>query len=315
MNAIINQTLFNSDIPTAWSGVKTLNAPTAKRAIQEAGLDWDVEVRKIYLASGAEVPKARAIVRTDNEQVLGTVGKTYAPVQNRDSLAFFDSVKAQLPGMRYVSAGSINQGARVWLLADFGGFDAQDGDVIRKQIMLYNSHDGSSTLSYVFVPNRVFCNNQIATVMTGDRMLKVRHSGSADRVLSVARDMAHQTMDSYDRIEEMYKALVAKPLTSELINTALDSLYPLVERGEEVKGRTLTRRSNIREQVTELLETGMGIQGRQRNAFSVYNAFSEYLTHHTQVNKGGGQARRWESNVFGKGAREMATVTKALLVA
>lgn len=317
MNAIIQRpTYFNSGVSAAWTGIETVNAPTAEQAIKQARLDWEVEARPMYLGDGTAVPKARAIVRKDNGQVLGTVGRNYVPVQNKESLSFFDDVRAQLPGMSYVAAGSIDNGKRVWLLADFGGFDAQPGDEIRQQIMLYNSHDGSSALSYMFVPNRVFCNNQIAMILSGDKFLKIRHSKSANRRLDSARNVAHHAVAKYDNIEDMYKALARKPLTTEMLNTALDVLYPLKDKdGGDVSKNSMTRRVNIREEITGLVETGMGIGGRQRNAFSIYNAFTEYLTHHAQVNNGGGQERRWAVNTFGKGAREMRAVTEALIAA
>ena len=317
MNAITAPNFFNQERPTAWSGIETISASSAEEAIKAAGLDWAVCKTAIY-AEGKTSPikGSVAIEREDNRAILGIVSEKYTPVQNADSLTFFDDVSAQLPGMRYVAAGSINEGQRVWLLADFGGFDAQEGDEIRKQIMLYNSHDGSSALSYTFVPNRVFCNNQIATILSGDKMLKIRHSRSAKIRLDSARAVAHQAVAQYDNIEDMYRALVRKPLTTDLLNAGLDSLYPLVEKGEAVKGHRLTRRTNLREKITELIETGAGIEGRQRNAFSVYNAFTEYMSHHAQTNGASCSVeRRWSNNVFGKGVREMAVVTKALLAA
>lgn len=318
MNAIVNPNFFNRERAKAWSGVETLTAETANQAISLAGLDWRVKTSPVY-AEGLSAPikGAVAVMREDTNTVLGVVGKNYAPVQNSDSLSFFDDIKASLPGMRYVAAGSIAGGRRVWLLADFGGFDAQGGDEVRKQIMLYNSHDGTSALSYVFVPNRVFCNNQIATILHGDKYLQIRHSRSAESRLNSARAVAGIAVKQYDLIEDMYQALAQKPLTSALLTQGLDALYPLVEGGKLVVGRTLTRRTNIRERITELVETGAGIEGRQRNAFSLYNAFTEYMSHHAQAN--GEEAlegeRRWSNNVFGKGAREVAKVVDVLMAA
>lgn len=313
MNAIIKPTMFNRDVGTAWSGVRTIDAQTASEAVRLAGLNWEVRVEPTYLANGAKLPKSNAIVRVDNGEVLGVVGNSYTPVQNEESLTFFDKIKANMPGMRYVSAGSVNQGKRVWLLADFGGFDAQGGDEIRKQVLLYNSHDGSSSLSYMFVPNRVFCNNQIAMILKSEKLLKVRHSASAHRVFEIAKGIAEQAVRQYDQVEGVYKALVNRPLTSDLINITLDSLYPLTTEGEPVEGRTLTRRTRVRAEIQNLIDEGMGQQ--KRNGFTIYNAFSEHLTHHVQVNKGGGQERRWENNVWGKGVRDMRTVTQAILAA
>ncbi|MAF79898.1 hypothetical protein CL629_02335 [bacterium] len=302
------QNFFNPDLQTSWSGIKTLNAPTARDALRASGLDWNVVNKPLFLEGGREVPKARAIVREDNGVVLGVVGKQYQPIQNKDGLAFFDDVSSQFDDMRYVSAGSIAGGRRVWLLADFGGFDAQSGDEIRKQILLFNSHDGSSTMSYVFCPMRITCNNQIAVTLTRDKFLKIRHSQDAMVRFNDARKVASHAVKNYDSIKQVYKTLVQTSLTDELISGSLEALFPI----EEAEGRTLTRRSNTRREITRLLSEGKGSE-QPKTAFSLYNAFSEYYTHHTQANTENGKERRWSNNLFGKGAKNMNVVTKVLL--
>lgn len=309
MNAI-NHRFYNQSIDPAWSGISTINAQTAKEALQIAGLDWRVENKPMYLEGGVEVPKARAIVR-DNGDVLGVVGRQYKPIQNDESLSFFDDIRDQLPDLKYVSAGSINKGRRVWLLADFGGFDAQRGDEIRKQILLYNSHDGSSAMSYVFVPVRLVCNNQIAMLLRNDKFLKIRHSSSADQRIKDAQSVAGHALENYSSIEGTFRTLADRPLTNELIKSTLDVLYPI----DDIEGRTLTRRTNTRREITRLIDEGMG-NDTPKTAFTLFNAFTEYFTHHTQTNSStGGNERRWDNNLFGKGARDIMKVSEHLLLA
>ena len=213
--------------------------------------------------------------------------------------------------MKYVSAGSINKGRRVWLLADFGGFDAQAGDEIRKQILLYNSHDGSSSMSYVFVPVRLFCNNQIAHLLRGDKFLKIRHSSNAERRIKDAQEVAHHAIENYSSIENTFRFLSEKPLTDDLIRSSLNVLYPV----DDISGRTLTRRTNTRREITRLIDEGMG-NDRPKSAFTLFNAYTEYFTHHTQTNATtGGNERRWDNNLFGKGAKDIQRVSEHLLVA
>src|SRR3954469_25860370 len=74
--------------------------PTSAEAIKHAGLDYTVEKRKLFTYDSEnnngntdinivipeiEVPNYFATVRTDNEQVLGVVGKDYEIVQNSDA--------------------------------------------------------------------------------------------------------------------------------------------------------------------------------------------------------------------------------------
>lgn len=316
MNAItshITSHMTNPDIQTAWSGVKTFNAESAKEALSIAGLDWTVSAQSVMLANGQEVPNTKAIVRSDNSQVLGVVGGAYQTVQN-DSLAFFDEIRQVMPDLRYVSAGSIGGGRRVWLLADFGAFEAQRGDIIRKQIMLFNSHDGTTALSYAIVPNRIFCNNQVAMTLTKGTFLKLRHSASTTERLKDAEKVALSAVNNYEHVEGCFKALASKPLSVKMVDKALDTLFPLVTNKDGLlKGRGYTCRINVRAQIERLIDEGMGISDQPRNGFSVYNAFSEYMTHHTPVYANGGQERRWENNVWGKSRNDMDDVMKCLL--
>lgn len=315
MNQILRPTTFNAGIDTAWSGIQTLQASSAHEALQMANLDWTVKTEPLSIYDGLmEVPSHRAIVRQDNNTVLGVVGNKYTPIQNQASLGFFDDVAESLPDFTYVSAGSINKGKRVWLLADFGGFDAQHGDEVRKQILLYTSHDGTSAMSYVFVPMRVFCNNQIASLLRGEKFFKIRHSGSASQRIQSAKQVAGHAIESYSSIEDIYTGLARKPLTQSIVDKTMEAMLPL----EGVEGRTLTRRENTRREILALLDEGMGIPEHPTSAFSLYNAFSEYYSHHTQSNGSSDEIRkerRWSNNVFGKNAKAMSVVTEMLISA
>ena len=72
-----------------------------------AGLDYTVAKRKLFKFDNEneianedieikipeiEVPNFYATIRTDNETVLGVVGKDYEVVQNINAFSFFDSI-------------------------------------------------------------------------------------------------------------------------------------------------------------------------------------------------------------------------------
>ena len=81
--------------------------PTSEEAIRHAGLDYEVIKNPLFtkskgLSVGADnlvtayqhikVPNYFATMRSDNNEVLGVVGKDYEIVQNRDAFSFFDSI-------------------------------------------------------------------------------------------------------------------------------------------------------------------------------------------------------------------------------
>ncbi|SDI53775.1 hypothetical protein SAMN05421846_10965 [Chryseobacterium taeanense] len=81
--------------------------PTSKEAIKFAGLDYQVEKSPLFtkvsgiiennsgieiIYSELKVPNYFANIRTDNNTVLGVVGKDYQIVQNREAFSFLDSI-------------------------------------------------------------------------------------------------------------------------------------------------------------------------------------------------------------------------------
>lgn len=77
--------------------------PTSAEAIHHSGLDYEVQKRKLFTSSiqnsTIEVPNYFSTVRSDNDAILGVVGKDYQIVQNRDAFSFFDAIvqKAEKP--------------------------------------------------------------------------------------------------------------------------------------------------------------------------------------------------------------------------
>ncbi|MCH5685566.1 hypothetical protein LWM68_15690 [Niabella sp. W65] len=89
----------------AWHGLGQIveNYPTSAEAIKHAGLDYEVikaplftQGRAMTIGNGGEIveadniliPDQFATLRTDNNTVLGVVGKDYHIVQNREAFTF-----------------------------------------------------------------------------------------------------------------------------------------------------------------------------------------------------------------------------------
>ncbi|WP_254049547.1 DUF932 domain-containing protein, partial [Cnuella takakiae] len=104
-----------------WHGLGQIvtDYPTSAEAIQHAGLDYRVEKRRLFTYDSAnafgnadtitptiEVPQQFATVRTDNDAVLGVVGRDYNVVQNVDAFSFFDSIMGG-KGIQYETAGAL----------------------------------------------------------------------------------------------------------------------------------------------------------------------------------------------------------------
>ena len=102
---------------TPWHGLGriVMDAPASREALELAGLDWQVESRNIYSGTGAMIPGYRANVRSTDEAVLGVVSDRYRIVQNEEAFQFTDDLLGE--GVTYETAGSLQGGKKVWMLA------------------------------------------------------------------------------------------------------------------------------------------------------------------------------------------------------
>ena len=129
---------------TPWHGLGRIimDAPASREALELAGLDWQVESRNIYSGTGAMIPSYRANVRSTDDAVLGVVSDRYRIVQNEEAFQFTDDLLGE--GVTYETAGSLQGGKKVWMLARLPRKYLIAGDT--QQInQLYSADDRNKT--------------------------------------------------------------------------------------------------------------------------------------------------------------------------
>ena len=146
---------------TPWHGLGRIimDAPASREALELAGLDWQVESRYIYSSTGAMIPGYRANVRSTDDAVLGVVSDRYRIVQNEEAFQFTDDLLGE--GVTYETAGSLQGGKKVWMLARLPRKYLIAGDQVVPYLVIFNSHDGSSGVKVAMTPIRVVCQNTL----------------------------------------------------------------------------------------------------------------------------------------------------------
>ena len=146
---------------TPWHGLGTRveEALTSKDALHYSGLDWKVEQEALMTETFHDVEGFKANVRSDNRAVLGVVSNRYQVVQNEEAFAFTDALVGE--GVTYETAGSLNGGRRVWLLAKLPEKYQLVGDTVEPYVVFTNSHDGSAAIRMACTPVRVVCQNTL----------------------------------------------------------------------------------------------------------------------------------------------------------
>ncbi|PTQ93944.1 phage/plasmid-like protein (TIGR03299 family) [Mucilaginibacter yixingensis] len=139
-----NEYSFFSRKEKAWHGLGTIveDYPSSAEALKFAGLDYTVEKWPLFardpqghIADEQDVPDRFATVRTDNNAVLGTVGKEYEIIQNVDAFTFFDSVVGG-EGILYETAGALGKGERIFITAKLPDYiRVGKGDCLEKYLV------------------------------------------------------------------------------------------------------------------------------------------------------------------------------------
>ena len=296
--------MYSGEVPWHRLGTRLEEPATAREAIEAAGLGYEVELKDLATTDGTPVRMRKAVRRCDTGDVLGVVGTSYVPVQNRQAFGFLDAIVAD-GGLRYHTAGALGLGERIWMLAKLPNHirvRASD-DVVEKYLLLSNTHDGSTALRVYFTPIRCVCQNTlnlaerrsigqgIAITHKGDLHTKI---GEAQRVLGLA---ARFYDDAAGRID-----LLAghSPAVAQL-ESYFKAVYPDPEDADPTRAR------NIRETFARIFETGIGLDmpGVKGTTWAAYNAVTEWVDHHRPTRARTPEARtsrRLESSWFGSGA-------------
>jgi len=144
--------------------------------IKEDLWHFPVEMCSLHASSiytdNLEVPEnmARAIVRTDTNQVLGVHGKKYKPITNMTVVnAMVDAVHESGISRDYdLTIDTLDGGAKMrgrFLFNDLV-IEPDVGDVIKHEILFYNSYDGSWAFQQTSRGHRLWCKNGCTNAMT-----------------------------------------------------------------------------------------------------------------------------------------------------
>lgn len=288
----------------AWHGLGQIvdQYPTSAEAMQYAGLDFEVEKRKIF-TFGKEtaadagdsgmvtecrigVPDCFATVRTDTEQPLGVVGKDYVVVQNRDAFSFFDEIVGGGDGILYETAGALGNGERIFITAKLPGYiRVGNDDLIEKYLFLTTSHDGSGSITAAFTPVRVVCANTLnAALRHMTNVVRIRHTESAQEHLKMAHRIMGISEVLSDNLEGIFNRWsIVRIADKEVLKLVQMAMAPNKETLEKIMGENIDEYSsrflNTVESVCEYAFSNdtQQLPTTKGTLFGAYNSITGYF--------------------------------------
>ena len=226
-------------------------------------------------------------MRSSDGAVLGVVTDRYKIVQNVEAFAFTDSL---IDGeVHYETAGSLQGGKKIWLLAKLPDTEIV-GDKTEPYLCFSNTHDGSGAIRVCMTPIRVVCNNTLNIALSGARRAwSVRHTGDIQTKLHEARmclDMANKYMD---KLAVYADQLANKTVKDEEIAKILDEMFPVTEESSAREKR------NAEKARTEYMICYFApdIAKFKGTAWGALNAMSDMVGHNAPRRQ---TANYWENN-------------------
>lgn len=276
-------TLFTTrDLPWMHLGNVVNEAQSLEDAIKLADLDWEVELRKdgFQTASGnwRIDPSKRKVVRSDNEQPLGTVSSTYEVLQYREAFDFMAGID-----LGFVAGGQLKGGKQAFIVVQIPQHEhltVLDNDGHQMYVVLRTSHDGSRAVEVNYMALRDACMNAL-TLSTFGRGIgyggqakqrwSIRHTKNmrakleqAQQVLTGAEDYAQEFADVANRLAAV--ELEMKDAERLIRNLVKDQHGYVKDQGAYVQGIMSTYENSTR-------------NGYQGNGWGLVNAVSEHYEH------------------------------------
>lgn len=243
----------------------------------------------------AELPDQRRVVRDDTGATLAVVGKGYTLIDHREMGDIFNAVLEQ-DNVRYETAGSLEDGRKVWALAMLDEPVQLPGDnsLTLPYCALLNAHDGGGSAKLISTAVRIVCRNTYGAAESKAEqngvVFSFRHtSGWRDRV-SEARDAIRGVRTGFGLYVEHMTELLGIPVTAAQTDLFIREFIPSPPAGlvsDRVARNVDEARKAIRGILASPTVAGAGVDG---TAYGLVMAATEYLDYVRR-------SRTWETKL------------------
>jgi phage/plasmid-like protein (TIGR03299 family) len=265
-------------------GTDVSRAESFLQALQMADLDFDVVQQPLE----ANVPGLGRVLipdrvgnfRSDSHGYLGTVGKAYRPIPNRDLGGPVDALIEQgLGRLRHLSG---LRGGSVFMLAMDLGPELRiplpngegDEDMLQPKLIVTSSHDGTRAERGSIVVERLICTNGL-TVPVAIRSFAIRHTGD----VLVKRQEADRIYARWLQYHEIFisriEQLANKKVSDKALNGFIRKLFPAKDE-DAVAKPTQAKRDELR----AILANTEDLQPTAGTAWAVWNGVVQFADHH-----------------------------------
>ena len=279
-----------------WHGLGTMvaEAPNSKDALRLAGLNWKVLQEPVYTENEELIQGYKANVRDTDRKVLGVVTDRYKVIQNEEAFAFTDTLLGE--GVRYETAGSLQEGRRVWMLARLPREFIIGGERISPYMVFSNTHDGSGAVKTALTPIRVVCNNTLNLALrTAKRSWSMIHTGDISGKIEEAKNTLLLADEYMTALGQEFENLRKIKLSEKQVLDYIKILLPMEENYSLHQKRGVEK---LRADMKMRYFDAPDLKDVGNNGYRFVNAVSDFATHSTPRRK----TANYKENIFARTA-------------
>ena len=279
-----------------WHGLGTMvaEAPNSKDALRLAGLNRKVLQKPVYTENEELIQGYKANVRDTDRKVLGVVTDRYKVIQNEEAFAFTDTLLGE--GVRYETAGSLQEGRRVWMLARLPREFIIGGERISPYMVFSNTHDGSGAVKTALTPIRVVCNNTLNLALrTAKRSWSMIHTGDISGKIEEAKNTLLLADEYMTALGQEFENLRKIKLSEKQVLDYIKILLPMEENYSLLQKRGVEK---LRADMKMRYFDAPDLKDVGNNGYRFVNAVSDFATHSTPRRK----TANYKENIFARTA-------------
>ena len=294
MAANVETMFYTREKPWHALGTMVAEAPNSKDALRLAGLNWKVLQKPVYTENEELVQGYKANVRDTDRKVLGVVTDRYKVIQNEEAFAFTDTLLGE--GVRYETAGSLQEGRRVWMLARLPREFIIGGERISPYMVFSNTHDGSGAVKTALTPIRVVCNNTLNLALrTAKRSWSMIHTGDISGKIEEAKNTLLLADEYMTALGQEFENLRKIKLSEKQVLDYIKILLPMEENYSLLQKRGVEK---LRADMKMRYFDAPDLKDVGNNGYRFVNAVSDFATHSTPRRK----TANYKENIFARTA-------------
>ncbi len=276
----------------SWHGLGTLvaKAPNSHDALIYAGLDWQVRQEDVFTHLGSAIPGYKVNLRSTDNTALGIVSDRYKVVQNEEAFAFTDDLLGE--GVTYETAGALQGGKKVWLLARIPHRYIIAGDEIEPYMVVMNSHDGSTGMRVAMTPIRVVCQNTLNLALgNAKRIWMTKHTENIMTRAHEARETLQLAEAYMSELGREIDVLSKIRLTDRKVMEFMEEFFPTTA------DLPITQQRNNQKLLNDMKHRyfdAPDLTHVERNGYRFINAVSDFTTHAEPIRR----TKNYHENLF-----------------